>query len=186
MDKSRLISLILVVILFSCQNTVQISELEIIEGESFYNGDKFSGIAIKKDADDNIRVEEKYNDGVKFYTKLFYTEGSMQSEWIYGSEKISVTRFYKSGRVESKENFDKDLVRNGTSYLFYKNGNIKSEWNFKDGVRDGIQKNFFGDGSISDETETSNGVQNGFMRIYDREGELLKEIYFKNGIQIKI
>ena len=29
MDKSRLISLILVVILFSCQNTVQISELDI-------------------------------------------------------------------------------------------------------------------------------------------------------------
>ncbi len=48
MDKSRLISLILIVILFSCQNTVQISELEIIEGESFYNGDKYSGIAIKK------------------------------------------------------------------------------------------------------------------------------------------
>ena len=71
----------------------------------------------------------------------------MQSEWIYGSQKISVTRYYKSGRVESKESFDKELVRNGTSYLFYKNGNIKSEWNFKNGLRDGIQKNFFGENS---------------------------------------
>ena len=61
----------------------------------------FSGIAIKKDADDNIRVEEKYNNGVKFYTKLFYTEGSIKwmDIWFW---KISVTRFYKSGRVERR------------------------------------------------------------------------------------
>ena len=124
----HLVSLLLFFILFSCQNRIQISKLEIIDGKSFYNGDKYSGIAIKKDDLDNIRVEEKYNDGIKFYTKLFYSEGSIQSEWIYGNSKITVTRFYKSGRVESKENFDKDLVRNGTSYLFYKNGNIKSEW----------------------------------------------------------
>ena len=186
MDKSRLISVILVVILFSCQNTVQISELEIIEGESFYNGDKYSGIAIKKDDLDNIRVEEKYNDGIKFYTKLFYSEGSIQSEWIYGNSKITVTRYYKSGRVESKESFDKEMVRNGTSYLYYKNGNIKSEWNFKNGLRDGLQKNFFGDGTLSDETETVKGVQNGFMKIYDRDGKLLKEVYFKDGLQVKI
>ena len=67
---------------------------------------------------------------------------------------------------------------------FFKNGNIKSEWNFKDGVRDGVQKTFW-DGSISDETETSNGVQNGFMRIYDREGELLKEIYLRMESKLK-
>ena len=182
----HLVSLLLFFILFSCQNTIQISKLEIIDGKSFYNGDKYSGIAIKKDDLDNIRVEEKYNDGIKFYTKLFYSEGSIQSEWIYGNSKITVTRFYKSGRVESKENFDKDLVRNGTSYLFYKNGNIKSEWNFKNGLRNGIQKNFFGEGTLSDETEIIEGVQNGFMRIYDRNGELLKEVYFKDGLQVKI
>lgn len=182
----HLVSLLLFFILFSCQNTIQISKLEIIDGKSFYNGDKYSGIAIKKDDLDNIRVEEKYNDGIKFYTKLFYSEGSIQSEWIYGNSKITVTRFYKSGRVESKENFDKDLVRNGTSYLFYKNGNIKSEWNFKNGLRNGIQKNFFGEGTLSDETEIIEGVQNGFMRIYDRNGILLKEVYFKDGLQVKI
>ncbi len=178
--------LILTTLFISCQNTVLISELEIIDGQSLYNGSNYSGIAIKKDNLDNIRVEEKYNDGIKFYTKLFYTEGSMQSEWIYGNSNISVTRFYKSGKVESKEIFDKEMVRNGTSYLYYKNGNLKSQWNFKNGLRDGLQKNFFGDGTLSDETETSKGIQNGFMRIYDREGKLLKEVYFKDGLQVKI
>lgn len=173
-------------IFLSCQNSILISELEIIEGESFYNGNKYSGIAFKKDGLENIRVEEKYNDGIKFYTKLFYPGGSMQSEWIYGNSKISVTRYYKSGKVESKETFDKEMVRSGTSYLYYKNGNLKSEWNFKNGLRDGLQKNFFGDGTLSDETETVQGVQNGFMKIYDRTGELLKEVYFKDGLQVKI
>ena len=37
------------------------------------------------------------------------------------NSNISVTRFYKSGKVESKESFDKEMVRNGTSYLYYKN-----------------------------------------------------------------
>ena len=185
MEKNKLIIFFLS-FLFSCNNSVLISELEIIEGESFYNGERYSGVALKKDNLDNIRVEEKYNDGIKFYTKLFYSEGSMQSEWIYGNSKISVTRFYKNGKVESKESFDKEMVRNGTSYLYYKNGNLKSEWNFKNGLRDGLQKNFFGDGSLSDETETVQGVQNGFMKIYDREGNLLKEVYFKDGLQVKI
>ena len=186
MCRSNLSIIFLFIIFCSCENRVSIENLEIINDKSYYNGEEYSGFAIKKDENENIRVEEKYNDGIKFYTKLFYPEGSMQSEWIYGSQKISVTRYYKSGRVESKESFDKELVRNGTSYLFYKNGNIKSEWNFKNGLRDGIQKNFFGDGSLSDETETIKGVQNSFMRIYDRKGKLLKEVYFKDGIQVKI
>jgi len=165
---------------------VLVSELEIKDTFTYYDGNKFSGLAIKKDSDDKVRAEEKYNDGIKFYTKLFYKEGSIQSEWVYGKNKISVTRFYKSGNVESNETFDKELVRNGTSYLYYKNGNLKSEWNFKNGLRHGLQKNFFGDGTLSDETETVKGVQNGSMKIYGRDGKLLKEVYFKDGLQVKI
>ena len=64
------------------------NELEIVDGKTLYNGKNYSGIAIQKDNQDNIRVEEKYNDGIKFHTKLFYTEGSMQSEWIYDNSYI--------------------------------------------------------------------------------------------------
>ena len=112
------LSVVFLFIIFSgCQNRIMISQLEIIDDRAYYSGDKFSGIAIKKDADDNIRVEEKYNDGVKFYTKLFYTEGSMQSEWVYGTEKISVTRFYKSGKVESKENVCNAKFKNLSGWI---------------------------------------------------------------------
>mgnify|MGYP003301753546 CR=1 FL=1 len=81
----------------SLNNMIQILKCPEWALKTLYNGKNYSGIAIQKDNQDNIRVEEKYNDGIKFHTKLFYTEGSMQSEWIYDNSYISVTRFYKSG-----------------------------------------------------------------------------------------
>ena len=140
-------------VLISCETKIQINDIENVDNISYYKENKYTGLAIQEDENGNIRVEEKYNDGIKYSTKLFYTNGSMQSEWIYGNASISVTRFYKSGIVESKENFTKDLVRNGKSVLYYENGNLKSEWNFKNGLRDGLQKNYFGDGKLSDEEE---------------------------------
>ena len=95
-------------------------------------------------------------------------------------------RFYKSGKIESEETFDKKLVRNGESKSYYKNGRLKRKWNFKNGVRDGLQQNYYGDGTLSDETETTEGIQNGYMRIYSRDGKLEKEVYYKNGIQVSI
>ena len=59
MVKSRLIY-ILFILFLSCQNKVLISQLEIIDGLTYYNENKFSGLAIKKDSDDNVRAEEKY------------------------------------------------------------------------------------------------------------------------------
>ena len=186
MVKSRIVFIYTLFVLISCEKKIQISDIERVDNISYYQENKYTGLAIQEDENGDIRVEEKYNDGIKYHTKLFYTNGSIQSEWIYGNSSISVTRFYKSGRVESKENFTKELVRNGKSVLYYKNGNLKSEWNFKNGLKDGLQKNYFGDGKLSDEEERSNGVQNGFMKIYGRDGRLLKEVYFKDGIQVKI
>ena len=91
MVKSKIALLVIAIILYSCQNKVLINELEIVDGKTLYNGKNYSGIAIQKDNQDNIRVEEKYNDGIKFHTKLFYTEGSMQSEWIYDLSLIHIS-----------------------------------------------------------------------------------------------
>ena len=66
MVKSKIALLVIAIILYSCQNKVLINELEIVDGKTLYNGKNYSGIAIQKDNQDNIRVEEKYNDGIKF------------------------------------------------------------------------------------------------------------------------
>ena len=59
MYKINLSAVFLFILFSGCQNRIMISQLEIIDDRAYYSGDKFSGIAIKKDADDNIRVEEK-------------------------------------------------------------------------------------------------------------------------------
>jgi antitoxin component YwqK of YwqJK toxin-antitoxin module len=182
----EIIYFFILIIVFSCNSIVLYSELNHDDGVSFYNEKKFSGLAIEKDKFDNIRVEKLYNEGINLSTKLFDSKGNIESEWIYAISNILVTRFFDSGKVESKEVFDRSLVRNGESISFYRNGNKKSEWNFKNGLRDGIQKNYFANGKLSDEREMSNGKEDGFTRIYNREGELLKEIFFKHGIATKI
>ena len=41
---------------------------------------------------------------------LFDSKGNIESEWIYGNSNIFVTRFFDSGKVESKEVFDLSLI----------------------------------------------------------------------------
>ena len=178
--------LFLIYLFIGCQNSVDVNDIKNIDNLAYLNNKVFTGIAVDLDENENVRVKVSYKDGIKILTELFYPSGKTQSEWKYGLSQISVKRFYKSGKLESEETFDKKLVRNGLSKSYYKNGRLKREWNFKNGVRNGIQKNYYGDGSISDETETKNGVQNGYMRIYSRDGRLEKEVYYKEGTQIKI
>jgi antitoxin component YwqK of YwqJK toxin-antitoxin module len=180
------IYLILISLFIGCENPVSVNDIKNIDNVAYHNNKVFTGIAVDFDENENVRVKVSYKDGFKILTELFYSSGNVQSEWKYGASQISVRRFYKSGKVESEEIFDKKLVRNGLSKSYYKNGLLKREWNFKNGVRDGLQKNYYGDGSLSDETETKNGVQNGYMRIYSRDGKLEKEVYYKEGTQIKI
>ena len=184
MVKSKLILISLFII--SCSNSVPFSDLVQDEGLTYYNKNKFSGLAIEKDKSDIIRVEKIYKDGINLSTKLIDNKGNVESEWTYTKTNIMVSRFYDNGKIESKEVFDKNLVRNGKSISFYKNGNLKSEWIFKNGLRDGLQKNYFGNGKLTDKREMINGVENGFTRIYNREGILIKEIYYKNGLVVNL
>ena len=165
---------------------MSVNEITNTDNIAYYNNNIFTGTAVDIDENDKVRVKVTYKDGNKILTELFYPSGNMQSEWKYGVSQISVKRFYKSGKIESEETFDKKLVRNGQSKSYYKNGRLKRKWNFKNGVRDGLQQNYYGDGTLSDETETTEGIQNGYMRIYSRDGKLEKEVYYKNGIQVSI
>ena len=106
----EIIYFFILIIAFSCSSSVLYSELTHADGISFYNEKKFSGVAIEKDTFDNIRVEKLYNEGINLSAKLFDSKGNIQSEWIYGTSNILVTRFFVSGKVESKEVFDRFLV----------------------------------------------------------------------------
>lgn len=173
-------------VFFSCENTVPFKELEHDENLTYHEDEKFTGIAYEKDEENNIRVEKYYRDGKNYLTKLYDSKKRLQSEWTYNNQEVKVVRYHKDGSVESKEDFDTNYKRNGKSISYYKNGTLKSEWNFKNGLKDGIQKNYYPNGSISDEREMKNGVDDGFWKIYDRNGKLDKELYFKRGIRVAI
>jgi len=182
----KVLNFIFLLILFSCDNAVPFKKLAHQEDLTYYKNKKFTGVAYEKDNEDNIRVEKYYKDGKNNLTKLFDTRGRLQSVWTYNAQIINVVRYYKDGKIESKEDFDGNYNRNGISISYYKNGNLKNEWKFKNGLKDGIQKNYYPSGILSDEREMRNGIDDGFWKIYDRKGSLDKELYFKNGIRVGI
>ena len=166
---------------FSCSSSVLYSELNHDDGVSFYNEKKFSGLAIEKDKSDNIRVEKLYNEGINLSTKLFDSKGNIESEWIYGNSNIFVTRFFDSGKVESKEVFDRSLVRNGKSISFYRNGNKKSEVSYLNGERSGPFVIWYENGNQMYELNYVNGKKNGKQIWWDKSGKITTEKMYRNG-----
>ena len=183
---NKIFTIFLALILISCENNIPFNQLEHDEQFTYHENKKFTGVAIEKDDLDNIRIEKYYEDGKNYLTKLYDSKKRIQSEWTYNNISVKVTRYHKDGSIESKENFNPNYKRNGKSISYYKNGNLKNEWNFKNGLKHGIQKNYYPNGSISDEREMKNGVDDGFWKIYDRNGKLDKELYFKNGLRVGI
>ena len=173
-------------IFLSCDTIIPFNQLEHDEKFAYHENEKFTGLAIEKDELDNIRIEKFYEEGKNYLTKLYDSKKRIQSEWTYDNVSVKVIRYHKDGSLESKENFNLSYKRDGNSISYYKNGNLKNEWNFKNGLKDGIQKNYYPNGSISDEREMKNGVDDGFWKIYDRNGKLDKELYFKNGLRVGI
>ena len=121
----------LIILLSACSSNISVNEITNSDNIAYYNNKVFTGTAVDIDENDKVRVKVTYKDGIKILTELFYPSGNMQSEWKYGVSQISVKRFYKSGKIESEETFDKKLVRNGESKSYYKNGRLKRKWNFK-------------------------------------------------------
>ena len=137
---NKIFTIFLALILISCENNIPFNQLEHDEQFTYHENKKFTGVAIEKDDLDNIRIEKYYEDGKNYLTKLYDSKKRIQSEWTYNNISVKVTRYHKDGSIESKENFNPSYKRNGKSISYYKNGNLKNEWNFKNGLKHGIQK----------------------------------------------
>ena len=72
MVKSRIVFIYTLFVLISCEKKIQISDIERVDNISYYQENKYTGLAIQEDENGDIRVEEKYNNGIKSvsYTHL--------------------------------------------------------------------------------------------------------------------
>lgn len=124
------------------------------KGKILYNaaGDApFNGIYI----DYHDRVE-KYKDGIMFKSKAYYPNGTLRY----------VTRYDKKGNKEGKQ------------VIYFENGKISNELNFKNDRFHGVQKRFYKNGSLMlvEEYGGDYGKKIGTSKIYNDKNELIKEV----------
>ena len=88
--------------------------------------------------------------------------------------------YYENGNLESESNF-KDGKQEGLSKLYYENGDLESEGNYKDGKGEGLAKEYYENGNIRIEGNYKDGKKEGHFKEYYENGYLMAQYYYKDG-----
>jgi antitoxin component YwqK of YwqJK toxin-antitoxin module len=132
---------------------------------SNYSNGKLNG-PFKKYNGDNVIEEGNYSDGL------------MTGEWVfnYNSGKIKGKGKYLSG---DGDNLGKTGIpkngRDGNWLLYYENGNLSSELNYKNGNLEGIWKSYHENGNLDIVSEYKYGKGNGKYQSYYESGKIKQE-----------
>ena len=78
---------------------------------------------------------------------------------------------YKNGQLNSKENF-KDGKRDGLSEWYYENGKLQVKSNYKDGKENGLYEQYDENGQLRYKINFKDGKENGLFEQYDENGKL--------------
>jgi len=69
----------------------------------------------------------------------------------------------------------------GKEQFFYRNGQIKSDWNWKDNKKEGIHRHYYKNGQVMLEQPWENGEVHGLSKFYHENGQLSREENYENG-----
>ena len=69
----------------------------------------------------------------------------------------------------------------GIIKLYYENGNLESESNFKDGKQEGLSKLYYENGDLESEGNFKDGKGEGLAKEYYENGYLMAQYYYKDG-----
>lgn len=125
---------------------------------------------------DNETVKENFLNDVKDgLTKYFYKDGKLKMEvpFVKGVEQGLAKEYSPDGNIitliEYKRGFiverlkinrkDKDNLKQGKSYVFHANGNVKQEGTYRDDKKDGYFKDYAENGDLISVTKYVNDVK---------------------------
>ena len=150
---------------------------------------------------DKVREEitERYEDGNKktimkfkgsgseevMVEKIGYSQSGDTLFWENLLEKMKrVKRYYKNGQIKYEWNF-KDGEYDGKSFSYYKNGQIHSEENYIDGKFNGNMMFYYKNGQIKEERNFKDGMEDGKMTYYNEDGSIKEVRNYKDGKLVK-
>ena len=127
-------------ILFSCQNQINISENELINGQDiqkYIRSNEFTGtISVIYNNDSNLKSKRQYKKGKK--------NGQHEGWWPNGQKKYSFI-------------FKNDMSE-GEHFQWHQNGTLFTHKKFKNGLEDGEQKAWDTKGDLMYKYIYNNGV----------------------------
>ena len=106
-------------------------------------------------------------------------EGNLKNKKQDGVWKL----YYENGQVKQEENW-KDGYYEGLWKYFNENGQIMREVNYKDGEDDGLHRSWYENGQLEMEENYKDGALDGLWKLYYKNGQLQLEQNWKDGIFI--
>ncbi|WP_394978205.1 toxin-antitoxin system YwqK family antitoxin [uncultured Helicobacter sp.] len=76
---------------------------------------------------------------------------------------------------------ERDKISGCVEKEYDENGNLESEFPYKNGERHGVAKEYYGNGNLMRETPFENGEQHGVVKAYYENGNLQAQVTYENG-----
>jgi antitoxin component YwqK of YwqJK toxin-antitoxin module len=96
------------------------------------------------------------------------------------SKKLVVIK-YKSGKIKSESNYINDSIRDGLTKLYYEDGVLSDEINFRNGLQDGWWLQYSQAGVLQSKIMFVKGIKNGPAYFYYENGNLEHKEYWRYG-----
>jgi len=127
--------------------------------------------------------------GIEIIEYTYNSEGQKSSSKIYKDGKwfgVIGYGYYENGQInwEVYKKWDKNylLILHGKYTLWYENGQIKFQGNFKDGKKEGKLTWWYDNGQIESEQNWKDGKKEGKLTWWDDNGQIKNEQNWKDNI----
>jgi antitoxin component YwqK of YwqJK toxin-antitoxin module len=125
-------------------------------------------------------ITKNPDDRGNFIIIEYFKKDSFKKKLIHLQDEI----YYRNGSLRLEKNY-KDGELDGKYILYYKNGQIYEERNYKDGKEDGKYTWYYEDGQIREEGNYKDGKKDGKWTYYYENGQISSERNYKDGRLIK-
>lgn len=98
------------------------------------------------------------------------------------SQQDSIVTYFPDGKIESIIH-TYNVLREGTAFFYYNNGNLKEERNYSKDRVEGIVKTYYPNGKLKEMFNIENGRREGPASYFDSTGNHLKDIFFSEGFR---
>ncbi|MAZ61293.1 MAG: hypothetical protein CMG50_03850 [Candidatus Marinimicrobia bacterium] len=115
----------------------------------------------------------------------FWVYGNFNNESDVDVEDGILKEYYDNGNVKIEYNY-KNGKKNGVQKKWYLNNQLSIKYNYENGKLDGLQKKWYENGNIKSESNYNNDILNGISRYWFSNGQIKYLKLYKDGLLVDI